>query len=259
MRKSQSMIYVDGIPLSAVDNDLVVSSINEGAVSMNPTASSLGRSWGQHLDLMEMRSKDITLTFVAAKPRDLERRATLIDALIRWAAGEHKIKLSYKPDRYLLATCVTFPQIQDLYKWTNALTVTWRAYDVPFWQADQSSKVSTTVSASSSRSQFVSNVGTAETPLRVAYTPTESLHEIYISDGSNTIGINGLNISAGTALSIDVDSADRLVVTAGGTSFLSNVTTDSADLLMVKPGGTTFSVYADAAGTCSMISKARWY
>ncbi len=266
MRRTAAEIAINGVPLTSIDPDVVAVEVQEGSVQRQLTASGLGRPIGQHVDAMEQRTIDVTLLLAIALPRDLERRAMLLDKVVLWATqGEGnttpgcRLTLNYRPGRYLWCRCVELPKPGTLYKWTQPISITWRAYDVPLWQAEAAQRQTVSIAANGAQSVRVPNVGTAPSRLWLNVTAGSSLSWVKASTSREIFQFSGMGIPARQTFQIGFDRCDLLTATAGRLSYLSHMTYDSADYLTIPPGGADVTIKTDAPGTVELYSYGRWY
>lgn len=266
MRRTAAEIAINGVPLASIDPDVVAVEVQEGSVQRQLTSSGLGRPIGQHVDAMEQRTIDVTLLLAIALPRDLERRAMLLDKVVLWATqGEGnttpgcRLTLNYRPGRYLWCRCVELPKPGTLYKWTQPIAITWRAYDVPMWQAEAAQRQSVSIAANVGKVVRVPNVGTAPSKLWLNMTAGSNLGWVKAQTATELFQFSGMSIPANQTFRVGFDRRDLLTATAGNSSYLSKLTNDSADFLAIPPGGTEVTIKTDASGTVELYSYGRWY
>jgi hypothetical protein len=147
---------------------------------------------------------------------------------------------------YVDKTIISAPG--DIRNWTDEYTITFRAYNVPFWQDDTPVSIYRTAYSGGALTIFVP--GAFQTVADVQFTNTSGsiLDTFSIVVGGNMINFTDLGIANNEALKITHGTDGLLKIMAGSTSAYDKRTAGSADDLYCNPGPTNVSVVTQRVG-----------
>lgn len=215
---------------------------------------------GRRVLSRQRQSKKIQAQFGIRELYNLAARTEVIAAVNAWAQ-DGVLSASTRPDRMAQVIVTKWASPADVRDYNGMYTVEFEAAGVPYWQDATSTQLNL---AGSSASGQLTVGGDVETVIAASVTPSGgTLTSLTITatnaDGSATaFALQGLSVSAGTALAIAHDERGILTIAAGGTSLMGKRTAASADELTAKPGLVTVAIGANTS--CSAAITARgWY
>lgn len=246
--------------LDNVDSRIVIQGIESQAGKETIGAVSYGARDGQRITNQKRDYLEIQVRFaIDIKQSDLESRAVVLENAIRWARGGGKLKVNYRPDRFVNVIMSQAPGEGDIRAWTNEYTITFRASAVPYWQ-DETWKEAGNVFSTVSNGKVTGNVA-MDVPGNAVTYPIYQVTNVSGKQIDNvTVGIKSLRkielqnigLDAGEHLLIDHDDNDflriRIMATNGKyRSVMSCRTEKSDDDLQTGPGSKTFYVESTRA------------
>ena len=254
---------LNGIPLNSLDSAIVIQGVDEAAPNWNISAGNRAGLTGQIVLSTEKRYRDVKISFAIAEKHDLIHRAQILQQVNAWAAGGGVLEVGYRPGQLLRVICAGLPEIKTLTKWAEAYSITFRAYEVPFWVSTVEESVS--VAATSSGSGALAVTGTAGGKLCFTATngTSSSCATVSVSANGATMAFSSLGLAAGEKLIVDYDERDlqRIRIQAsGGTlrSVMDKRTVESADDIPLLCGGNTITVTAQQNLTWKLYTIGRW-
>ncbi|MBE5795815.1 MAG: hypothetical protein E7327_00370 [Clostridiales bacterium] len=185
-------------------------------------------------------SLTVRVSFLIAE-EDPVRRRTVLQALHRWAEPGGLLTVSDRPGQHLTVQCDTLPTMSALC-WTDELAIEFTAYAVPFWETDESAKVTT---GSSATLTLPGNADECPVGAVVTNNGSAALTTLTLRCGDTQMTFSGLSLAAGKKFTLGM-SDGLLYADANGTGALMLRSGDSSDLLLADGGAATpVSVTAD--------------
>lgn len=250
-------VYMDGLPLDAIDPAIYVTDVQETPASYD--ATTLQRAKGDGLRVLR-RLRDSLQVRVAFMVRetDVGRRRDIVQRVAAWAMGGKYLSLGDRPGQRLRVLCETLPGITSALKWTQELTMVFTAYAMPYWEADMPIRASFT---GTSGTAVIRNAGTAPCFLEaeISNTSGSTLTSLSLTADGQTMAFTGMALGAGKTLKIFYDDKWILRAEVDGASVLSKRTSGSDDDLILQPGkATTVSIAADKAVSVTLKARGLW-
>lgn len=252
-------VALDGAYLDEIHEAIVIRGINTGVPHEDLQAVSRMGGWGQRVTRQHWESMDVTVTFAIDVPkRNMELRREIWEDVVSWALGCGWLTVNYMPDRRLRVDKAILPGSGDLWAWTDSFTITFRAYNVPFWQdANPSAVAARNVS---SFSGVLGVPGQFRTVADVTFHngSGSAMTSFSITVAGRTIALSGISLANGADLVISHGTDGLLRVTAGGTSVYDKITSSSADDLYMDPGTAAISMTAGKSGNITVSCYGRY-
>ena len=103
-------VYMDNLPLDAVDPAIYVTDVQETPVSYD--ATTLQRAKGDGLRVLRRLrdSKQVRVSFMV-RETDVDRRRDIIQRAAAWAMGGRYLSLGDRPGQRLRVVCDTLPSV----------------------------------------------------------------------------------------------------------------------------------------------------
>ena len=247
--------WMDGMPLDGIDESVIILDIAEEDAEIQRQTMALGRA-GQRVVSRRRMSLTVAIT-IEVHEYDIARRQEVVDRIRHWCAGS-LLTTNTRAGKHLRVECTQLPAVTSAARWTDPLSITLSADDVPWWEDD--AQMSATASSAQAATISLSATGTAETPLSVTVTNRGAgdAQTVSISCAGQTMAFEGVGLRPGETLTIDRDEKDRLRVRIGDRSAYAARTADSADELLVMPGKNEIACACDQPADWTLTLKGRW-
>lgn len=250
-------VYMDNLPLSAVDPAIYVTDVQETQPSYDTTAMARARGDGARVTRRVRDSLQVRVYF-AVRETDVDRRRDIIQRAAVWAMGGRYLAIGDRPGQRLRVVCDTLPSVTSALRWTQDLIMVFTAYAMPYWEADTPTRASFT---GTSGTATIRQAGTAPCFLEaeISNTSGSTLTSLSLTADSQTMAFTGMALGAGKTLKIYYDDNWLLRAEVDGASVLNRRTVDSADDLMIPPGkATTVTIAADKAVSVTLKARGLW-
>lgn len=121
--------------LDTVDPSIVIRSIEPGTPKKNVMAVDRMYGNGQRITGVHWQTLETKVHWAMDIPkRDMSERRRVFDAVAAWANRKGWLEVGWMNGIGMYVDDVTFDDAGDLWNWTNEYTITFKAYNVPFWQ-----------------------------------------------------------------------------------------------------------------------------
>ena len=250
-------VALGGQQLDEIHEAIVIRSIDPGVThetinAVTRMGSSGQRVTGEHWDTME-----VNVTYAINVPkRQMALRREIFDAVNAWAMQKGWLTVNWLANRRLYVDKVILPGSGDMWEWLNEYTITFRAYNVPFWQDEIPNQAARSLITSGNTAIIVG--GTVQSVLDVDFRNRSgmTINNFAISAGGNTITLSNLGLGGSEALSFSHGTDGLLRITAGGRSVLDRRT--GADDLYVNPGTVSVSISTERSGDLTVRNYGRY-
>ena len=250
-------IALGGVQLDEIHEAIVIRSIDPGVTKETVSAvtrmgGSGQRMTGQHWDTLEA-----SVTYAIDVPkREMMLRRQIFDAVNEWALRKGWLTVNWIKDRRIYVDKVVLPGSGDMWEWTDEYTITFRAYNVPFWQ--DASPAQTVSGTAASGSVTVQVGGNEQSVLDVTFQNKSgmTINNFWVQANGNRITLSSLGLGGSGTLTINHGTDGLLRIRRDGTSVYEKYT--GADDLFVNPGNVGVSFGADRAGVLTVQSYGRW-
>lgn len=261
--RTRISVALNGIELHSLDGGIVLQGVDEGAASWNISAGNRAGNAGQHVTSVEKRYRDVVVSFAIAEQRDLIRRSDIIQRVCAWAAAGGDLTVSYRDRQKLRVICAQMPSVKTLTKWAETYSITFRAYDIPFWQSMDPEKATITAGTSGSATLTVKESAGGKLCFKATNNSGSTVNTVTISANGKSMAFYGLGLANGKTLMVDYDEQDiqRLRIMTGSTynsSAMDKRAVESADDIPLKCGTNTISVTSGAAVSWEVYTYGRW-
>lgn len=227
-------VALGGIQLDELDESIVIRSVDTGVPHETLSAVNRMGGAGQRMTTQHWETLDVSVRWAMDIPKtDMARRRDVFEAVTAWALKAGWLTVSYMADRRMYVDKVILPGSGNLWSWTDEFTITFRAYNVPFWQ--DTLPVTTQGNVASGR-MYIDVRGHAQTVLDVEIRNISGIMipNLSISAGANTLTFTGVNLGGNATLKIHHGTDGLLRAVIGNTSVYDKIS--GADDLYANPG-----------------------
>lgn len=250
-------VALGGVQLDELDPSIVIRSFDPGTPKETVTSTPRMGGSGSRLTGARYDTLDAVLTYAIDIPkRMLAERRAVFDLVNAWALKGGWLTADHMKNRRMRVDRAAVPSSADLWNWTEEFQITFRAFNVPFWQDEEPVSVAGKTAASGSISIQVS--GNTESVLDAVFENKsgKTIQNFTIKANGNQIKLENLNLGGSAKLAISHGTDGLLRIKAGSTSVYENYT--GADDLYVNPGNTAVTWTADRAGVLTVSSYGRY-
>ena len=260
--KNRFRVWINGKGLQDIDKSIYILDVQESEPQVTIKTASNAKSDGMHILNTARESLAVTIS-MEVHEYSLERRARVIEAIQSWAQ-DGVLRVNYRPGQRLECVCTVLPSVGSALRWTDPVTVSFTAYVIPYWQAEdmQYARITT---ATTSSSVGLRPIGTAkQTPMwfTVRNASGETLNAVnIICDTTNTLfQLRELGLVSGGYVEGGYDSLGYLYIRKDdGTSVLNKRTAASSDDILVNlQEGNTIRAQADVVATFDFSARGRF-
>ena len=232
--RSRYLVGLDGVELSAIAPEIIVTDITHNAPVREIRASGIAGRNGKLYTRTVTSSTGVTVSFEIHTP-DVRRRAAIMEDMQRWAMPGGVLTTSDRPDRVLRVVCESLPTVGSAQKWTGISSIGFVAYAVPFWEDETPRRVS--ITGNGRKSLFVPGFAApASVEAKVTNTGSGAISSVTLTAGDTSMTFAGLSLGAGQTMTLAHDARGLLTARIGGASVLDKRTAASSDELELEPG-----------------------
>lgn len=218
---------------------------------------------GSRLTAQKRESLSVTLDFELHEPVPA-RRKHLGRELARWAADGGWLTLGDRPGQRLRVTCDAPPALGSALRWTEPVSVTFTARDVPCWEETQPTTARGEAAASTVLTLRLP--GDRPAPLEAALRSASDapVNAVTLAVAGQTMALTGLGLAPGETLLLTHDdrALTRLVIRSedgSERSVLERRDPASADELWLEPRQScAVTVTADGPVAATLHARGRW-
>lgn len=264
-------VALNGVQLDEVNEAIAIRSVEpaDGKETISATGAAAG--YGQRVTGYRRDTVDMVVKFaIDIRKDDLAGRAAVLEAVNAWAAaaaperGGAYMTVNYKPERRLFVKLAQAPGEGSLWDWTKDFTITFRAYEIPYWE-DESQRNVRIGSGSSTGSGSFQVDGSVKTPIEAELLNRSGMviNSATVSVGGKSMAFSSMALAANEALVIDHtnDGLLRIRIRSAGGSYRSAMdkrSSASADDFPVLPGIVSASYVAQRACRMTLFWRCRY-
>ena len=249
-------VALGGVQLDELDASIVIRSVDPGMARENVTAVNRMGGAGQRVTFRHWETIEANVSFAIDLPkRQLAARKQIWDKVIAWANRKGWLTFNYIEGRRLYVDQVIYPDSGDLWAWTDEFTLTFRAYNVPFWQDETPASVTGDVTNGRLWLEIPGNVrGVLD--LTAQNISGMGIQNFKVTAGGCVIELKGINLGGAETLSISHGTDGLLRITAGGRNLYSMY--QGSDDLFVYPGSCAIDIATQRAVRVTAACYGRW-
>lgn len=242
-------VWMDEIPLHEIDPAVYVIDIEESVPAVNVMTSGRGMGDGTHVLSRRRQSLSVTVR-VMVHEYDIAKRKEIFGKIAEWATNGKYLMISDRPGQRLRVSCDIPPTAGSSLRWTNIVSVTFTAYEKPYWEDTEKTTISKTGESGSMTMNVPGNAGKTTVDVKVENTGGAAITDFTVAVGDTQFAFPGINIAPGATASYEYDDEGILHIPA------QNRTPESSDDLLAVCGANN-AVSFTASGSCTVTVSAR--
>ena len=240
--------------LDQVDASVVITGVDTGTTQESITAVSKMGGAGQRVTRQHWTTLDVVVSFAINLPkRSLTARRAVFNSVRDWALKKGWLTTNQMPQKRVYVDKVIIPDAGDMWDWTRSFDITFRAYNVPFWQDVSVTPAIKTLTGGTEGTFTLSVNGNVQSVMSLAFANTSgsTVNTFEVTVNGKTMSLTDIGLASGKSLEIDHGTDGLLRITADGTSVYDKQDAGGAEDLYVNPGDNAVAVTAGGAGTLS--------
>jgi len=250
-------VALGDVQLDELHEAIVIRSINPGVPHENITAVSRMGGSGQRVTGQHWESLDVTVTYAIDIPkREMSLRRQIFDTVNAWAARRGWLTVNQMQNRKMYVDKVIFPSGGDMWDWLSEYTLTFRSYNVPFWQDITPAQAVSGITNNGSISLAVPGILTTTMDAYFENKSGMTINNFRITAGGNEIRLSSLGLGGTETLAINHGGDGLLQIKIGSRSVYHKYTGN--DDLYVNPGPVGVSFSAERAGILTAYAWGRY-
>ena len=229
---SRYEVFLNETSLSSINPNIYVLDVNYIAPKTNVSTYNVAKRNGARIRRVSTDTIGVTISF-EIHSYNIAKRQRICGLVSRWAKNGGILEINDRPGQRLRCICEVKPTIESARNWTDPVTMTFMAYQLPFWEEKEYAVKTFDAGTSGSGSLFVpGNVDGAM--IEADIQTNASLSSITLTANGKTMTLSGLSVGAGNTIKIEYD--DQLIqsIKVGSTSILDKRT--GADDLIANCG-----------------------
>lgn len=251
-------VTLNNVPLSSLSDKIIVRDILEEPIDQEIYKTPIAMNAGQRVSNVVRRALSVRVVYVI-RERDPRKRAEIQSDIAAWARDGGVLAVNYRTYQDLnygistqLHVVLEVPPVQDsALKWTQDLSMTFTAYNPPYWESATSVGAQINTSYNSTLGFYVGgtsllSLGNApKSPVTAAVdnVSDDVLTSLTIISKHCSFKFVGLNIRPGGTVYVEYDENGMLKIRDNNNiSLLPARTADSNDDLYAIPGMNSFTI-----------------
>lgn len=251
--------WLDDSALDEIADSIYILDIQEAEPDMSVVSLGFAGRDGSMLASKNRLSLQVHIR-LQIREYDTARRKEVLSRVLTWAQGE-TLTISDRPGQRLGVTLDAPPSVSSL-KWTETLTLTFTARDMPFWRDSSPEMISITGTSATGEITLGGNRLSCPT-VYVTNKAATAVNSLTLTIGETKIQLESLNLlPEGILMIVHVVYTVMVLMALDDNPrvFVNGLLTDgSSDYLSIPPNeATTVTVEADAEVAVTVVAQGVW-
>lgn len=244
---------LNNVSLASVDSSILLLDIQYQPVEMQDKTINIAKRHGARRTDRSFGMSSARILFEIHK-YGIADRQEVCGKIGKWAKDGGVLEVNDRPGQYLQCVCTEFPVINSAKNWTEALSITFTAFEIPFWQAKTAVTKALTGTSDEELLTVPGNVDGAL--VEVDITANASLSSITLSVNNRDLILSSLNASQSDIISISYDEKAIQSIKKGSASIMDKRT--GVDDLLAVCGSNTLEISASASVSAEFKVRGLW-
>jgi len=246
---------LNGISLSSIHPSIFVLDVNYQPPQTDFSTYNVAKRNGARIHKENTQSISVSVSF-EIHSYSIAERQRICSLVSLWAKNGGMLEINDRPGQRLRCVCEQKPAITSAKRWTEPITITFSAYELPFWE--ESEQAVKTFPAGTSGEGLLFVPGCVDGAFFEAdIVANAAISSVSLTANGKTMNLSGLSVSAGNTIKISYTDDMILRIKNGSTSLLSKRT--GADDLIAKCGElNSISFTANASVTVTFKVRGLW-
>ena len=256
-------VQLHGVQLDELDTSIVIRSVEPGTPKKNTSAASRMNGVGQRITSDHWESLETVVTWAMDIPKtDMSARRAVFEKVANWANSGGWLQLSNMPGRQMYVDRAVLDGPGDYWDWTRDYKITFKAYNVPFWQGDLTSVTLAGLTGNAT----VDPGGHEKTVMDATFTNLSGANISYLNIAANVTGggqilLQNIALPANGQIILSHGTDGVMRIQGTGTTeqnLLKHLKTDSTDDLYLPVGACSIGYTAERYGRMVFSWRGRW-
>lgn len=262
-------VLINTVSMASLANEIIVRDIVEQPEETDVETVLRGNRPGMRVTSRVRKSLSVQVVYMI-RTRNVVRRTEVRNKIAAWCAKGGILEINTRPGKRLYVKPNALPSVNSALKWTQDLSLTFVAYEQPYWEdktiVQDTGSLTKLDSGEYWLHRLIHPVGDVDFVPMQAYitvTGTAPLTWLKLVCGDTMFELEGMNIANGGMVVILYDENDRLNVvdfTNDQASLLSHRTPQSSDDLLCRTGvDNNWSLEANTPLYIELFTRGRWF
>ena len=130
---SRYEVTLNGISLASIDPNIAVLDVQYEKPQYARNFFQLADRHGARPGKAYKERAAVSILF-EIHTQDIFIRQTVCQAVVAWAKDGGELQINDRPGQKLVCICEEMPSVESVMRWTDTMTITFAAYEVPYWQ-----------------------------------------------------------------------------------------------------------------------------
>lgn len=245
---------LNNIALSSLSSDILILDVQYLTPEVRTDTLTLAKREGARVYRQYIAGSSVTIQF-EIHAYGIANRQSILGDVVRWAKNGGLLEINDRPNQQLRCVCNTYPSIASVRNWTDPLSITFSAYELPFWFEKNPVTLTLTGTGSSGDLFVPGNIDKALVEADI--TANATLSSVSLTVNGQTMSLTGLSVASGSTIVLSYDQNMIQSIKVGNISLIPN--RSGVDDLLAKCGETNImSVSASASVTVVFKVKGVW-
>lgn len=242
---------LNGISLESINPAILLTDISYDPPSRRYSTYAVAKRDGSRVYRAYKEKSSVTVQF-AIREYDTMKRQSICQQICAWARNGGTLRTNDRDGQMLKCICEQLPSIPSVLQWTEPLSITFAAYELPYWQDVNLSTL--TLSGTSNNGTIYIPGSAPDTVMEVEVTAGAEITALELTVEDTTLTLSGLSVASGNSIVISYDDHMIQSIKTGSTSLLNKRT--GADDLIAKCGQFNLVSYT-ANASCDVTFRGR--
>lgn len=127
-------VTLNNVTMASLDSSILIHDVQYEAPNYERNLFKIANLQGRRPGKAYKERAAVKITFEIHE-YDTDDRQGVLTKIINWAKNGGDLRINDRPGQKLICVCDEFPVISSVCKWTDTLSITFAAYDIPYWQS----------------------------------------------------------------------------------------------------------------------------
>ena len=251
---SRYAVSLNNIALSSLSNKILILDVQYSSPEMRTDTLTLAKRHGARVYRQYIAGSSVTILFEIHE-YGISQRQSILDSVNNWAKNGGALETNDRTGQQLKCVCTSFPAITSVRGWTEPLSITFSAYELPFWTEKNAVTLTLTGTSDSGTLLVPGNFDSALVEAEI--TTNAALSSVSLTVNGQTLSLTDLSIASGSVITISYDEKMIQSIKVSGVSLFPN--RSGVDDLLAKCGeNNIISISASADVTVVFSVKGVW-
>lgn len=240
--------------LASLDSSIYLLDIQYQPVELQDKAINIAKRHGARLIDRSFGMSSVRILFEIHE-YGIDDRQDVCGKIVKWAKNGGVLETNDRSGQYLQCVCTEFPVISSAKNWTDPLSITFTAFEIPFWQGKTA--VTKTLTGTSDEDLLTVPGNVDGALVEADITANASLSSVALSVNNRTLTLSELNASQSDVIKITYDEKAIQSIKLGNTSLMDK-RTGVDDLLANCGESNLLEISASASVSVEFKIKGLW-